>query len=192
MARIIRPAAPPHAQRGLSLLVGLIMLVMLTLFAISAFNVSNVNLRIAGNMQVRQETLAAAQSATEEVLSTPAFIDPATPPADKIVNLNGASYTVKFTPVPACTGVVDIPSEDLDPALPADLDCIPSGAVPGQTSGIFGAGGPPAAPSICANTRWAVTAKAADTAAGTTGTETTLEQGVGVRMAKGKALAKCP
>jgi hypothetical protein len=47
-------------------------------------------------------------------------------------------------------------------------------------------------PSICANTRWAITAKAADTTAGTTGTETTLEQGVGVRMAKGKALIKCP
>ena len=70
-----------RGQRGISLVVGLIMLLLMTLLAISAFQASNVNLRIAGNMQVRQETLAAAQTATEQVLSSPAFIDPATPPA---------------------------------------------------------------------------------------------------------------
>ncbi len=116
MARIAKPMAGRHAQSGLSLLVGLIMLVMMTLFAISAFNVSNINLRIAGNMQVRQEALAAAQTATEQVLNSPQFIQ-ATPPS-ATVNLNGASYTVDFTPAPACTGVVDIPSEDLDPDDP--------------------------------------------------------------------------
>ena len=55
----------PARQRGISLVLGLIMLVLLTLLAISAFQASNVNLRIAGNMQVRQETLAAAQTAIE-------------------------------------------------------------------------------------------------------------------------------
>ena len=102
-------------QRGISLVLGLIMLILLTLLAISAFQASNVNLRIAGNMQVRQETLAAAQTAIETVLSTPAFIDTTTPPAAASVSLNGASYTVDFTPAPACRSVVDIPSEDLVP-----------------------------------------------------------------------------
>ncbi len=83
-------------QRGISLVVGLIMLVLLTLLAISAFHASNVNLRIAGNMQVRQEILAAAQTATEAVLSTPAFTDPTTPPAAVTVNLNGASLYRQF------------------------------------------------------------------------------------------------
>jgi hypothetical protein len=82
--------------------------------------------------------------------------------------------------------VVDIPARS-GPA--ARIWTIPSGAIPGQTSGIFGAGGAPAPPSICANTRWAITAKVADA---TTGADTTLEQGVGVRMAKGKALIQCP
>ena len=117
------------------------MLILLTLLAISAFQASNVNLRIAGNMQVRQETLTAAQTATEAVLSTPAFTDLTTPPAAAAVNLNGANYTVNFTPPPACKSIVDIPSEDLVPTNPDDFVCIPSGALPGASSGIFVAGG---------------------------------------------------
>src|SRR6266550_9612093 len=85
-------------QRGTSLFVGLIMLILLTLLGISAFQSSNTNLKIVGNMQVRQETLAAAQTATEQVLSDKAFINPATPPAAATVALNNASYTVNFTP----------------------------------------------------------------------------------------------
>ena len=176
-------------QHGLSLVLGLIMLILLTLLAISAFQASNVNLRIAGNMQVRQESLAAAQTAIETVLSTPAFIDTTTPPAAKSVSLNGASYTVDFTPAPACRSIVDIPSEDLVPTNPDDFVCIPSAALPGSASGIFLASGPPSAPSYCSNTRWAVTARVADA---NTSADTTLEQGVGVRISKAKALTNCP
>jgi PilX N-terminal len=177
-----------RGQRGISMVVGLIMLILLTLLAISAFQASNVNLRIAGNMQVRQETLAAAQTATEAVLSTPAFTDLATPPAAAVVNLNGASYTVNFTPAPACNSIVDIPSEDLVPTNPDDFVCIPSGALPGASSGIF-VPGAVSAPSYCSNTRWALVADVADA---NTGAQTTLEQGVAVRMSKAKALTSCP
>ena len=176
-------------QRGISLVLGLIMLILLTLLAISAFQASNVNLRIAGNMQVRQETLAAAQTGIETVLSTPAFINTTTPPAAKSVSLNGASYTVDFTPAPACKSVVDIPSEDLVPTNPDDFQCIPSAALPGSSSGIFLASGPPSTLSLCSNTRWAVIAHVADA---NTSADTTLEQGVAVRMSKAKALTNCP
>jgi Tfp pilus assembly protein PilX len=37
-------------QRGATLLVGLIMLVLLTLLAVSAINISTVNLHITGNI----------------------------------------------------------------------------------------------------------------------------------------------
>jgi hypothetical protein len=184
MAHRSRPMARRDAQRGMSLLVGLIMLVMLTLFAISAFNVSNVNLRVAGNMQVQQESLVAAQTATEQVLNSPQFIK--TTPPDAVVDLNGASYTVKFTPAPACTGIVDIPSEDLDPTNEEDLNCIPSAAL--RQSGIF-ISGRPLPPSYCANTTWDVTAKVADA---NSGADTTMTQGVGVRVSKPKALTYCP
>ena len=185
----ITSMAGRRRQRGISLALGLIMLILMTLLAISAFQASNVNLRLAGNMQVRQESQAAAQTAIEQVLSTPAFVDPTTPPAPVTVALNNASYTVNFTPAPACKSVVDIPSEDLDPANPTDFVCIPSGALPGASSGIFTAGGPPSPPSYCSNTRWAVIANVADA---NSGGNTTLEQGVAVRMSKPKALTGCP
>jgi hypothetical protein len=177
-----------RGQRGITLVVGMIMLLLMTLLAISAFQASNVNLRIAGNMQVRQEIFAAAQSAVEQALSSPAFIDTSTTVAPATVNLNGAGYVVNFTPAPACTSVVDIPSEDLNPADTDDFVCIPSGALLGSGSGIF-LGGPPLPPSYCSNTRWALTANVADA---NTGAKVTLEQGVAVRVSKADALTVCP
>lgn len=173
-----------ESQKGSSLFIGLIMLILLTLLGLSAFEASNVNLRIAGNMQVRQETLSAAQTATEQVLSTPTFIT--TAPNPVTVTLNKADYTVNFTPAPACTSVVDIPSEDLDPTNEDDSKCIPSGAL--KEPGIF-MSGVPLPPSYCSNTRWKVTAKVADA---NTSADTTLEQGVAVRVSKPKALTYCP
>jgi hypothetical protein len=179
-------AVSATGQRGSSLFFGLIMLVLLTLLGISAFEASNVNLRIASNMQVRQETLAAAQTATEQVLSSPTFINPLTPPLTATVTLNRADYAVNFTPSPQCESVVDIPSEDLDPANADDFVCIPSGAL--QQSGIFVTGAP-LPPSYCSNTRWKVTARVTDAASAA---DTTLEQGVAVRVSKAKALNYCP
>jgi hypothetical protein len=59
-------------QRGATLLVSLIMLVVLTLFAVAGFNLSSVNLRISGNFQDQKTREAAAQEAIEQALSTPA------------------------------------------------------------------------------------------------------------------------
>jgi len=176
-------------QRGTSMFVGLIMLILLTLLGISAYQSSNTNLKIVGNMQVRQESLAAAQTATEKVISDPAFIT--TPPAPATVPMNNASYTVEFTPAPACMSVVDIPSEDLDPTNADDLKCIPSGVT--RESGIFAGGGAPLPPSYCSNTRWRVNAQVKDPNVATTAPPVTkLEQGVAVRVSKAKALTYCP
>jgi hypothetical protein len=181
--------SPPQSQRGTSLLVGLVMLVLLTLMAISAFESSNVNLRVVGNMQARQETLSAAQTAIETLLSSAAFIKIASPPPAVVVGLNGANYSVAFSPVPTCVSTVDIPTEDLDPLNAEDFKCIPSAAI--QQSGILITGAP-LPPSYCSNTRWKVTASATDQTAGTTNAVTTLEQGVAVRVSKAKALTNCP
>jgi hypothetical protein len=177
-----------RGQRGITLVVGMIMLLLMTLLAVSAFQASNINLRIAGNMQVRQEIFAAAQSAIEQVLSSPAFIDTSSPVPPRTVSLNGASYAVNFTPAPACTSVVDIPSEDLNPADHDDFVCIPSSALIGSGSGIFLAG-PPLPPSYCSNTRWTLSANVADA---DTGAKVALEQGVAVRVSKADALTVCP
>jgi Tfp pilus assembly protein PilE len=188
MTRNARSGTCLRRQRGFTLVVGMIMLVLMTLLAISAFQASNVNLRIAGNMQVRQETLAAAQTAIEKALSSSAFTKTAIPMAASTVDLNGASYTVDFTPAPACTSVIDIPSEDLDPSVPDEFACIPSAALLSSGSGLYLAG-PPLPASYCANTRWSLTAHVADA---NTGAKTTVEQGVAVRVSKADALTVCP
>jgi Tfp pilus assembly protein PilX len=64
-------------QRGATLLVGLIMLVLLTLMAVSAINISTVNLHITGNVQAQVEAAAAAQQAIEGLIEDIAnFNDP--------------------------------------------------------------------------------------------------------------------
>jgi Tfp pilus assembly protein PilX len=57
-------------QRGVTLLVSLVMLVILTLFAIAGFNLSSVNLKVAGNFQAQKAMDAVAQQALEQVITT--------------------------------------------------------------------------------------------------------------------------
>jgi len=63
--------ASPGSQRGATLIVGLIMLVLITLLVTSAFTVSTSGLKSMGNMQVRDEAIAAGNKAIEQVLSSP-------------------------------------------------------------------------------------------------------------------------
>ena len=57
-------------QQGATLLVTLIMLVVLTLFAVTGFNLSSMNLKIVGNFQQQKINDAAVQQAIEQVMST--------------------------------------------------------------------------------------------------------------------------
>lgn len=55
-------------QNGTVLIVSLLMLIVLTLLAVSAINTGTVNLRIAGNMQAQTRTELATQQAIEAFL----------------------------------------------------------------------------------------------------------------------------
>jgi Tfp pilus assembly protein PilX len=57
-------------QRGATLLVTLIMLVVLTLFAVTMFNLASVNLKIIGNFQSQKEIEGAVQQALEQIMTT--------------------------------------------------------------------------------------------------------------------------
>ena len=61
-----------HLQQGMTLVISLIMISMLTLFVISGMNLANINLRITGNYQWQKEAEATAQSAIETLLSSSA------------------------------------------------------------------------------------------------------------------------
>lgn len=92
-------------QTGASLIVSLIMLVVITLLALSAINSSTINLRIAGNMQARDEARSAARQAIEQFLSTSAnFTAPPTvaTPVNIDINKDGTNdYAVSIAP-PRC------------------------------------------------------------------------------------------
>jgi Tfp pilus assembly protein PilX len=59
-----------QAQHGATLVIVLIMLVILTLFAIAAINLSSSNLKVIGNMQARTAAEAAASYAIEDTMSS--------------------------------------------------------------------------------------------------------------------------
>lgn len=59
-----------HRQKGVTLIVGLIMLVLITLMVTTAFTLSTTNLKSIGNMQFRNESIAAANKAIEQVVGT--------------------------------------------------------------------------------------------------------------------------
>jgi Tfp pilus assembly protein PilX len=61
---------PPARQRGMALVVGLILLALMTVMAITGFNIGRTSLDIVGNMQARQEVIAAANSTIQEAIST--------------------------------------------------------------------------------------------------------------------------
>ena len=59
-----------HRQSGATLIVVLIMLVILTLFAISAVNLSSSNLRVISNMQARKLVEQVGLQGSEQVMSS--------------------------------------------------------------------------------------------------------------------------
>lgn len=91
-----------RAQRGATLIVGLIMLVLITLMVVSAFNMSSANLKSVGNMQFRDEAIAAANVALERVISSDAVF---LAPASSTVSVPPYSVSVG---TPVCIFAVDI------------------------------------------------------------------------------------
>ena len=68
---------------GAALVVGLIMLMLITLMLITALNMSTTNFRSVSNMQFRDEAIAAANKAIEQVVANNDFTD--APTAEEIL-----------------------------------------------------------------------------------------------------------
>lgn len=182
----------PHRQRGATLLVAMIFLVLMSLFAISAYKSSTGNLRIVGNMQSRQESIAVAQKAIEDTISSSLFTtNPEQVAANPLeVDIDGdgvTDYTASLDPTPACYRTKPIKSTDLNPDLDADLACMKSGTV--QLGGIDGPGASSTAGnSLCANSEWNVSAEVVDAK---TDTRVVVNQGVAVRVLEADAENLC-
>lgn len=179
-------------QRGATLVVALIFLVLMSLFAVNAFMGSSTNLRVVGNMQVRQEAISAAQNALESTISSTTFaLAPATAastPLNIDIDGNGSTdYQVRLTPQPSCYRVMPIKNNQLDPTVPADRECITSSLV--RNPGIdTSAATISSDDSLCSNTEWNLRAQVTDTR---TGAAVAVNQGVGLRVLSSDAATSC-
>lgn len=154
-------------QRGAVLLVGLVMLVMVTLLAISGFNMVKVNQQVAGNMESRAQAMVAANAAIEEAISSTLFV---TNPSNMVLSPCGAAnrrcYDINDDGVndievsfaaPVCQIVKPLRTNEL--RLPEQVSCVI------QDSEY----------SMCAESVWELRATAVDTL---TGARAEVHQGV--------------
>jgi hypothetical protein len=91
-----------HAQRGATLVVGLIMLALITLLVTTAFTLSNTNLKSVGNMQFRNEAIAAANKAIEQVLGSPFTVSPKDEMIETDINNDGTPDYRVVIATPVC------------------------------------------------------------------------------------------
>lgn len=191
-----------RAQRGSVLLVAMVMLLTAAILAAAAFRGSMTSTQVIGNMQWRNEAIAAANDAIDSLLSTADFANNALAVTTAVnaapfkVDINGDGVNDISTRLPdvtmdgliragpRCLRAEPIPAKDLDPGKPADLGCFGTGAAGSSGLGTqVGVGGPigtvTQSPSLCSNTEWSITVQATDVV---TNTSVTVVQGVGVRV----------
>jgi len=169
----------PTRQRGAALLVSLMMLVMLTLVVMAAIKLSGGNLRVVGNIQHRDEAIAAANMAIEQAiainfpaLNPPAVFQAVTGPVD--IDRDGtADFTITVA-APTCLHARIIPTSQLNAANPNDQGCFLGTG--GGAGGLSGAAG---TQSFCADTLWELRATAGHAR---TGADVTIRHGISRRL----------
>ncbi len=177
-------------QGGATLVIGMIMLVLVTLFVLAAINMSTTNLRIMGNEQARNDAIAAGQQAIEAVVTKDFTTDPAAAAAaaPTSIDVKGDKTAVYATTVatPTCLNSVPVKVTELstDSSSP-DKYCFFSSTA--SAPGVVGSGGTGSGNSLCSSTQWEVNVTVTDTA-NNSGTNVKLHQGVGKRVATGDAV----
>lgn len=202
----------PAAQRGMTLIVALVMLLIFAVIAATGLNGTLTSVQAISNMQWRNEATNAANDAIDQLLSSADF---ATKTDVVTTQVNLTPYTLDITgdgvndvqvtliqpPVagatkagPYCMRARTIPTIELDILKTQDRNCFGS-ATPdslGLGTEVAGGGGSSVGlttpDSICANTEWAITVRAQDTVTNTT---VDVTQGVGVRVFRSDAATFC-
>jgi hypothetical protein len=175
-------------QRGVALVIGMVILIVMTLVLLSAVTLSTGNLKAVSNAQFRDAALAAANLAVEQVVSTAFMNAPGDVRVAVDIDQDGiCDYTVDV-PAPTCTRWTIPTSGHLDPSNPDDHPCFS-----GNRIGELGAG---PAGSVCADTLWEVRAQVVDPGTGRaadpiTGAAVTVNQGIRVRMSRALAKNAC-
>jgi hypothetical protein len=189
--------AVPNRQKGVALFVGMIMLMLITLLAVTSFNLGAGSMQSVGNMQFRNQAMASAQHVIDEIISTPKFIDNPQVPVplgggtygtQKSYDINGDNTTDITVTVDAplnCVQGYPIESSRLDLTKQEDVACTIGVGETNQNLGVEGAS---TGYSYCAQTVWEVHAVARDPV---TNAKADITEGVGVRVARDKYKSKC-
>jgi Tfp pilus assembly protein PilX len=186
----------PNRQRGVVMVVGLIMLILMTLLALTSLNLGKSSLQIVGNMQTRKQVVSAAQEAIEDAISTTRmflnpsaiYLNPCAGPNTKCIDIDGdgnPDITVALTPTPTCVKAQIIKNAWVNLNLndTNDQACVLS------TSQTFGIAGASTANSLCSDTVWQVRAEANDAV---TQSKVDVTEGVAVRVASDVVATYCP
>jgi Tfp pilus assembly protein PilX len=187
-------------QRGVTLILSLIMLVLLTIVALSTFNIGKSNLQIVDNAQQQSQAQNASQAILDQVVSTPSFVENpaavldnsncpagvAAPPNSRCVDVNGDSKTVvvvTLSPQPTCSRVKIVLATDLNVAEKEDLGC----ALGEQQN--FGTEGVTTNMSLCSESLWEISARATEPVSRA---EALIERGVSMRVSNDSVATACP
>lgn len=135
----------PAKQRGVVLLVSLILLVTLTLLAVTAVNTGTTSLRVVGNQQAQQAVEGATQAAIEQFVSTPQrFRSSTCNPAQTSVTVNSDVVSVDITepecldstPAPGYSAVWSLSPETTQWQMDASGQNAATGAVSVMRQGV--------------------------------------------------------
>jgi Tfp pilus assembly protein PilX len=181
-------------QHGMTLIMALIMLVVLTLLALTSFNLGKSNLQIVSNMQSRNESVAAAHEVIEQAISNTNFFEQPEAVLSKTcgeansacVDTNGDGtddVKVVLSPPPTCVKVAPIKGDKLDLNTEDGRNCSLGET---QNSGVEGSN---TGNSACADSTWEITAVATDLQNQSTAQ---VVQGVAVRVPSDDTTTSCP
>jgi hypothetical protein len=175
-------------QRGFTLVMTLIFLIIFMLFAISMVSSSMINTKVAANQQYRLEASTVAQQGIEQVMSQPFIQVPITTITSVPVDVNAdttADFTAQVAP-PVCLDSKVIPNASLPLGDVCKVPNNPNGnlTLPGPAASTSP---PPVAPSMCSATNWDIQSSVTD--ANNTAVAVTVHQGASVQVPIG---TPCP
>ena len=169
-------------QRGSTLLVALVILMLMMIHSLASFTAADTQLRNVGALQVRQEALSAAQLAIASVLGSSAFVAASlASPFASLANIDvdgdgNADYRVALTVT--CSGARAVMSIANPAPNNDDAACL--------------AGATPTGEIPCADTSWNIRAIAtAASGALQAGTSIEVNQGLSMRLTSNDALRNC-
>lgn len=177
-------AVAGQKQRGVVLIISLIMLLAVTLMVVTASNVVRTNLQIVNNIESREQARTAAVSAIEEAISSDRFtsspgavFDVSCEQANRKCydfNADGVTDVRVDLAEPSCVSVIPKKNSELDVfASPKLATCFL----------------PKVVYSMCAGSIWEFEATATDAV---TGAEVTVRQGVSILTTLNKIDSACP